>query len=291
MISESGTALSPSFPFDPMTSRDFPMETHDSTANPPSAQGEANSTLPLGSTSPKVRWLSRPSTAIWSWAVGAGLGTALLSWLLIEATVDSFKPKASTVQHGAQTFLLPDAAERDKAGSRNAALAMGLTGAMVGLVFGLAGAASRRAATAAAFAAILGLVLGAAAAAGTALAAVPLASKLHQRDPGNSSIEMASSLLVHGLPWAAMGAVGGLAFGIGQGGGRQALRGLLAGVMGGLAGAFLYEIIGELALPGSKLIEPVGATWQARLLAQALAVMSVAVAIAALCGRPAARKA
>ncbi len=224
------------------------------------------------------------------WALGAGLGAALLSWLLIEATVDSFKPKGLTTQHGAQTFLIPDAAERDRAGSRNAALAMGLSGAVMGLVFGLAGAASRRAATAAAFAAIVGLVLGAAAAAGTALAAVPLASKLHQRDPGNASIEMASSLLLHGLPWAAMGAVGGLAFGIGRGERREALRGLLAGVMGGIAGAFLYEIVGELALPGSKLIEPVGATWQARLLAQALAVMSVAVGLVALCGRPAARK-
>lgn len=266
------------------------METHDSTANPPFAQGDANSTLPSNSTSPKVGWLSRPSTAVRFWALGAGLSAALSSWLLIEATVDSFKPKGMTTQHGAQTFLIPDAAERDKAASRNAALAMGLSGAVVGLGFGLAGAASRRAATGAAFAAIVGLVLGAAAAAGTALAAVPLASKLHHRDPGNSSIEMASSLLVHGLPWAAMGAIGGLAFGIGQGERRQALRGLLAGVMGGVAGAFLYEIIGELALPGSKLIEPVGTTWQARLLAQALAVMSVAVGLVALCGPPAARK-
>jgi hypothetical protein len=290
LLSEPGTALTRIISVRPDDFEDFPMETHDSTANPPSAQGEPNSTLPSNATSTKVGWSGRPSTALRLWALGAGLGAALLSWLLIEATFDSFKPKGLTTQHGAQTFLIPDAAERDRAVSRNAALAMGLSGAAVGLVYGLAGAASRRAARAAALWAIAGLVLGAAVAAGTALAAVPLASRLQQRDPGNSSIEMACSLLVHGLPWAAMGTVAGLVFGIGQGDGRQASRGLLGGVMGGIAGAFLYEIIGELALPGSKLIEPVAATWQARLLAQALAVMSVAVGLAALCGRPSARK-
>ena len=131
-------------------------------------------------------------------------------------------------------------------------------------------------------AAFLGLVLGAAAGAGAALAAVPLASHVHERDPGNMSTEMASSLLVHGLPWAAVGAVGGLAFGIGLGGRARAGRGLVGGLLGAVAGAFLYEIIGALALPGTKIIEPVAATWGIRLLAQFLAVIPPAAGVAAL---------
>ena len=65
------------------------------------------------------------------------------------------------------------------------------------------------------------------------------------------SVEMASSLLVHGLPWAAVGAVGGLAFGIGFGGRARAGRGLLGGLLGAVVGAFLYEMIAA-GIAGSK---------------------------------------
>jgi hypothetical protein len=160
----------------------------------------------------------------------------------------------------------------------------------VGLALGLAGGLARQSAPAGAVAALLGLVLGAATGAGAALAAVPLASRVHERDPGNMSVEMASSLLVHGLPWAAVGAVGGLAFGIGLGGRARAARGLLGGLTGAIAGAFLYEIIGALASPVSKIIDPIAATWGIRLLAQLLAVIPTAAGIAALVPYPADRR-
>jgi hypothetical protein len=96
------------------------------------------------------------------------------------------------------------------------------------------------------------------------------------------SVEMAASLLVHGLPWAAVGAAGGLAFGIGLGGRASALRGLLGGLLGALAGAVLYEITGALALPDAKLMEPIAATWGIRLLAQCLAVLAMAGGVAML---------
>jgi hypothetical protein len=91
---------------------------------------------------------------------------------------------------------------------------------------------------------------------------------------------MISSLLVHGLPWAAIGALGGLAFGIGLGGGVRAARGLLGGLVGALAGAVLYEILGALVLPGAKIIEPVAATWGIRLFAQSLATLALAAGVA-----------
>jgi hypothetical protein len=180
------------------------------------------------------------------------------------------------------TFNIPGWEERVAAVTRNAALALGLMGATVGLAMGLAGGLARSSAWAGALAAFLGLVLGAAAGAGAALAAVPLALRVRDRDPGNLSVEMASSLLAHGIPWAAVGASGGLAFGIGLGGRARAGQGLLGGLLGAVAGAFLYEIIGALALPGTKTIEPIAATWGIRLLAQLLAIIPLAAGVAAL---------
>ena len=124
---------------------------------------------------------------------------------------------------------------------------------------------------------VLGVVIGA----GAAWAAVPLASLVRQRDPGNMSAEMASSLLVHGLPWGCIGALGGLAFALGLGRRAGAWRAMFGGLIGALAGAFLFEVIGALALPASKTMEPVAATWGVRLLAQSLAVMGLAAGVAA----------
>jgi hypothetical protein len=206
-----------------------------------------------------------------------------LSWLLIEGSLDSFKPQGTATRFMSQTFMLPDAQQRATAGIRNAEFALGLMGATVGLALGLAGGLAGRSFKAGAVAAFLGMVLGAAAGAGAAGAAVPLASRVHERDPGNMSVEMASSLIVHGLPWVAVGVVGGLAFGIGLGRGRaKVMRGLLGGLLGALAGALLYEIIGALALPGSRITDPIASTWGARLLAQLLAVIPLAAGIAAL---------
>jgi hypothetical protein len=135
-------------------------------------------------------------------------------------------------------------------------------------------------------AALLGLLLGAAAGAGAALGAVPLATSVHEHDPGSMSAEMASSLIVHGLPWAAVGALGGLAFAIGLGTPLEAHRGLLGGLLGAVAGAVLYEMIAALLLPASKTLEPIAATWGSRLLAQFLAAVPPAAGIAALLPYP-----
>jgi hypothetical protein len=263
------------------------MEPHDSTPIPPSQAAGSN---PSGSAVPSgVAYgpASGRSAAVRLWALGAGAVAALVSWLLIETTLNTFKPRDSAIQRGGSTFLFPDAQERAATVTLNAELAMGLTGATLGLLLGLAGGLARPSARAGAAAAFLGMVLGAAAGAGAAVAAVPLASSVHEQDPGNMSVEMASSLLVHGLPWAAVGAAGGLAFGIGLGGRARAGRALLGGLLGALAGTFLYEIIGALALPATKTIEPVAATWGIRLLSQVLAVIPTAAGVAALVHYPA----
>jgi hypothetical protein len=258
------------------------METHDSTPIPPSKAAGAEPSGSFVPASAAGRASSGRSGAVRLWALGAGAGAALVSWLLIEATLDSFKPRGTVTRFMGSTFMNPGWQERANAATRNAVLALGLMGATVGLAFGLAGGLARPSARAGAIAAFLGLALGAVAGAGVALAAVPLASRIRDRDPGNMSAEMASSLLVHSLPWAAIGAVGGLAFGIGLGGRTRAGRGLLGGLLGAVAGALAYEIIGALGLPGTKIMEPIAGTWGVRLLAQFLAVISLAAGVAGL---------
>jgi hypothetical protein len=262
------------------------MQPHDLPPPPSPAPAEASSDVsvpPINDAAALGRGRSRTARL---WALGAGAAAAIASWLLIEAAHDRFRPEAAPRRFTGSTFLIAGSQERAAAGARNAALAFGLMGATVGLALGLAGGLARRSARTAAVAAVGGLVLGAAAGAGASLAALPLATRLHERDPGSMSLEMASSLLVHGGTWGAIGAAGGLAFGIGLGGRARAVRALVGGLLGGIAGAFLYEMIGALVLPDTKTLEPIAATWGLRLLAQSLAVIPPAAGVAALAPDP-----
>ena len=63
-------------------------------------------------------------------------------------------------------------------------------------------------------------------------------------------------LLTHGGIWGTVGAVGGLAFGIGRGERRQLLAAILGGLLGALAATLLYEVIGGLAFPLAKTTQP-----------------------------------
>jgi hypothetical protein len=257
------------------------MESHDQPTTPSGVESEGEPGVPVRSADAASHDRVR-SGRIRLWALAAGAVATLVSWLLIEGTLGSFKASGTARPFMSSTFLVPTAQERTTAVIRNTVLALGLMGAAVGITLGLAGGLARKSPGAAAVASALGLVLGAAGGAGAAFAAVPLASRVQERDPGSMSLEMAASLLVHGLPWAAVGAAGGLAFGVGLGGRVSVLRGLLGGLLGALAGAVLYEITGALTLPDAKLIEPIAATWGIRLLAQCLAVLAIASGVAML---------
>lgn len=115
------------------------METHDSTPIPPSEAADAKPGGSAGSASVAGRPVSGRSGAVRLWALGAGAGAALVSWLLIEATLDSFKPKGTATRFMGSTFIIPGWQERATAGTRNAVLALGLMGATMGLALGLAG--------------------------------------------------------------------------------------------------------------------------------------------------------
>ena len=157
---------------------------------------------------------------------------------------------------------------------QSAVLTYATLGGCLGLAMGLAGGIARRAASATA--AILGLSLGAAAAAATAYLAVPFF--FNRYDPHSG--DLLFPLLTHGAIWAAAGAIGGLAFGLGQGGQGRWKTTMVGGLAGAAAATIVYELVGALAFVSSGTELPLSSSMTTRAMAQLLvAILSAAGAV------------
>ena len=215
-------------------------------------------------------------------ALGIGLGVGIVSWLIGEAAEDAFSPRtiAGSLPNGIPTRIITDSA-RSVATIRNVTLSSGLFGALLGSSLGLAGAFARRDPRAVGRTVLIGLATGALAGAGAALPLVTLYFRSFERYAPEGLIE---PLLVHAGIWGAIGAAGGLAFGLGAGGRGQWLRGLVGGLVGAVLGAAIYEIVGATAFPMSRTFLPSAAEWpprlMARLLVATLAAVGAALAVA-----------
>jgi hypothetical protein len=201
-------------------------------------------------------------------ALVAGLAAGLLSWLGGEAVHGWFAPPDELL-HGANIVRSPELARHQTiALIKNATLAFGLLGAVLGLVLGVAGGVAGRSPRAGALAAVIGLLAGAAAGAGLAQVLVPIAA----RDLVMVSESLVFALVIHGSIWSAVGAVGGLAFGLGLGGRRRGRDTALRAAAGGLVGAFLgtivYDLTGAVIAPLAQTGAPLSETAATRLLAR-----------------------
>ncbi len=161
----------------------------------------------------------------------------------------------------------------------SAALTIMATGGILGLTMGIAGGVARRSSNASAGAAIVGLVLGFAVAASLGLFLV--SNFFKKFDPQSGDLVL--PLLTHGAIWSAVGAIGGLAFGLGLGGKGRWTATLGGGLLGAAAAAVIYEIVGALAFASSKTDQPVSATLASRGMAHFLvAILSATGAALAL---------
>jgi hypothetical protein len=197
------------------------------------------------------------------------LGAGAVAGLVGEVVSSFFHPAVvPTTLRGGTVVPAASNATSVAAAIQNAALASGLLGATLGLALGMAGGLSRgdrRAATRAATrAALVGLALGAIAGAGMGLSLGPIyyRNELHIAD------SLIRPMLLHGGVWGAAGAAGGLAFGLGLGGGARAARALLGGLIGALFGTVLYEVVGAVAFPLARTVQPLALTWGPRVLAR-----------------------
>jgi hypothetical protein len=218
-----------------------------------------------------------PPVRVWALALTAGLIAGFASWLIGETIHGRFKPVAAASGPRPSAEMKARAvAEARAAETLEATLAFGSLGAFLGVALGLAGGSARGSGRAALIAAIVGAILGGAA--GAALARGLLPIYFANYDPDREDLVLA--ILTQGGIWPAIGAAGGLAFGIGLGGQGRAVSALLGGLLGAAAGLLVYEIVGALVFPLDKTSHPFSATWGTRLFAR-LAVTILASAGAA----------
>jgi hypothetical protein len=127
---------------------------------------------------------------------------------------------------------------------------------------------------------LIGMLLSVVTAISASLALLPIYHRFQDIYEERASSNLTVPLLIHGGIWAAIGAMAGLAFGIGLGGRYAIARGLLGGLVGAVLGAVVYELIGALAFPLASTVQPLSQTWGSRLLARAAVALLVAAGVA-----------
>jgi hypothetical protein len=218
--------------------------------------------------SPSDRVPGRPSR-LRRIALTAGIAAGLVSWLVGEAIYGTFAPPpelSKTINFSMSSRL---ARAQSVANIKNATLNAGVLGAVLGMALGVAGGVARRSTRAGVVAGAVGLVLGGAVAAQMAWALTPIA----ERNRILASESLVFAFLIHVGVWSAIGAVGGLAFGLGLGGRSTVLRAMLGGFVGASLGTAAYELLGALAFPMAGTSGALSTIWVTRLLALLLVTL------------------
>lgn len=246
---------------------------------------EAGSAPSLTGRSASYRKGGGGTARLWLWALAAGVAAGLAAWLAGELVHGAYAPPSHL--YGVLEKSAELRREHSSAQLKNATLAFGLLGAILGLFLGAAGGMARRAAGAGVLAGLVGLAAGAAAGAGMALALVPI----FDRNVLLASDSLLFPLLIHGGIWGLLGAAGGLAFGLGLGVDKASVvRGVLGGTAGALLGTVVYELLGVMLTPLAETSRPLSITPATRLLARicvtALAALGAAWAVRNLWNPP-----
>jgi hypothetical protein len=207
----------------------------------------------------------------------AGLLAGLIAFGLGEMTYGYFAPEDVPQAVGGGQVLRPTLETQAVASARNSALTFGSMGVVLGLVLGLAGGLSRRSIGAGARAGAIGLFLGVIL--GVALPMV-LVVPFHRMQNLRDSDDLLVPLGMHLVLWGPLGAIGGLAFGLGRGAtGRTLLALSVGGLAGAVVGTIVYEVIAPAIPPLTVTTDPISGTWPTRLLARLLVPVGTAMAI------------
>ncbi len=212
-------------------------------------------------------------------AIAGGILATALTWVAGEASAGYFKGKE--VKNPLAEKV--DMADTNRVEVKNAVLAWGVQGALLGLVLGISGALAGRAPRASIRAGTVGLVLGGTLAAGSSSL---IFTAFFALVDGNSA-DMIPSLLSHAGVASLLGLSAGAAFGLGLGVRGGLVRCAVGGIVGAVIGSCLYEVVGALLFPVDKTGDPVASASLARLLCHALIDLTSAVGIALVAGSPA----
>jgi hypothetical protein len=228
--------------------------------------------------------MSAPADKPLSEGHGRLLALAIIAGLIAGAAASLANEAVLKRYHNDLTPLLTNAPDSEairkfkEARLHSSVLTFTTLGGFFGLTMGLAGGLARRSVFAGVRAAVPVGLLGAAAAA--ALAWLLVSVFFQRYDPQSGDLVL--PLLTHGALWSTVGALGGLAFGLGLGQGRWKAT-VVGGLVGAAAATVVYEIVGALAFSSSKADMPVSATVTTRAMAQLLvAILSAVGAVLAL---------
>lgn len=227
---------------------------------------------------------------VWAAALAMGGLAGLASWAVGEYCVEYYRPATRVVWGMGVAMTISSPEELASTLARNATLAFGLSGAVLGLALGGAGGLLRGSTRSATVAGLVGLVLGLGAGVASSLIVLPTYNRIMDRADETNAGDLLAPLLAHGVIGSAVGAACGLAFGIGLGGRSRIVRCILGGLVGGAAGAAVYELVGAFAFPLDKTGQPLSISWASRLLARGAAALCIAAGAAAAYAEPRPRK-
>jgi hypothetical protein len=207
-------------------------------------------------------------------AVVAGLTAGGVSLLIGELVLSGYKNDLFPTP---KLMPTPDEMRRLRdARIHSTAITFATMGGLLGLAMGFAGGLVRHSTLSGVKAALLGAVLGTAVAGCTASVIVPIFFEKY--DPQSGSLVL--PLLTHGAIWSTVGAIGGLAFGLGLGDLGRWKATVAGGLLGAAAATVVYEISGALAFPSSKTDLPLSSSMIARGMAQLLVAILSAIGAA-----------
>ena len=218
--------------------------------------------------------------------------SALAAWGVGQLAAERFSYSIATsggMPSGAEIAKQNAAFAQSQA--QRAAVVFATLAGLLTMSLGVLGGWSRSNRNAAIRCGVLGLVLGAAVAGGLSLAIFP--GYLLGYSPDGD--DLTRPFLYFGGLWGVVGLVAGAVFGLAQGGGTpRIVRSAIGGAVGGVLGGVLIQVIGGVAFPLDKVIEPFpveGITqatgvWS-RLVARLLAALPIALGVTGLHSPPA----
>jgi hypothetical protein len=206
----------------------------------------------------------------------SGLAAALVGWLGGEAVQGYHKPEMRMVMD-VQRLVPGTTAETENAATvKNSRLAIAIFGGAMGLALGVAGGIASHSVWRTVLVGVVGA--GAAVAVGLLGARYGLHSYYARLVPDPN--DYLTPIRVHAAIWGGLGAVGGLAFGLGFGSLRRLPLAVVGAGVGALLATALFHVLGGLVLEEAQVTDPVATSSLVRLVSYMLVALLTAAGAA-----------
>jgi hypothetical protein len=202
----------------------------------------------------------------WAFALAIGLAAGVVAWIAGELTHGYFRPRLHEVTVLGMTYMQPSRESRTAADLANSTLVAAILGGVVGLTMGFAGGLAGRSHARGAIVGMAGFVGGSLAGALTSVALVPLFFRRLVPDQD----DLLTPIFVHGGIWAAIGALGALAFSFGMVRRQNLLSTVLVASCCGFVASVVYHFLGDSLFLDSRPMDAIAGSSSLRFLSMVL---------------------